>query len=166
MTKQFFDDLRRIVGADLFGLEKNIIFPDGTGHSVFGTYFIQKEQNTFVVYKQQQVKDSFSSTKTALSWCIADKYNQHALRDKIASLDLLQTRVANDVQTRSDSARRQATPELREIATVKVNSRKDKLQHINNELDKCTNLAKYWQIRGFNNEIARTRRPAPNRTNY
>lgn len=166
MTKQFFDNLQRIIGVDLLGLETNVIFPEGSGYSVFGTYFIQKEQDMFVVYKQQQMKDSFGSTKTALSWCIADKYNQHKLRDKIANLDLLQTRIATDVKVRSKSAQKQATPELREIATVKVNSRKDKLQQVNNELDKCTNLAKYWQTRGFNNEIARTRRPASNRTNY
>jgi hypothetical protein len=53
----------------------------------------------------------------------------------------------------------------REAVHSKIDSRKYRLRCIAEQLDKCINLAKYWQIRGFNNETARTGRTPPHRTN-
>jgi hypothetical protein len=47
---------------------------------------------------------------------------------------------------------------------LKVEHRREQLARVSDQLTKCVNLAKYWQIRGFNNETARTGRSASQRT--
>ena len=63
-----------------------------------------------------------------------------------------------DFDVRSNLVGKFKNSEHRTIVELKLRTRKDRLKLLDNELSKCINLAKYWQIRGFNNETVRTGR--------
>ena len=49
--------------------------------------------------------------------------------------------------------------ERKEVAHLKLITKKTTIDTVEKQLTKCVNLAKYWQIQGFNrDETARTRR--------
>ena len=49
-------------------------------------------------------------------------------------------------------------PDQAEFTQLKITMKKNHLSRVEQQLTKCVNLAKYWQIQGFNrDETARTR---------
>jgi hypothetical protein len=101
---------------------------------------------------------------TALSWCIADKYQQHNLSTNIMRLEQQKLLLTADIRTRSTLNTRIRSQDLRESVEAKLATRRSRLQQVDERLTKCVNLAKYWQQRGFNNETARTGRTPSHRS--
>jgi len=106
----------------------------------------------------------FSTTKSALAWCIADRLNYFNLARQIQELDQSLTRLRNDIYIRKNIADRMSGTAWETIIT-KVSYRQDQSQLLEQELTKCINLAKYWQLRGNSNETKRTGRNTPHTTN-
>ena len=159
------DRLEQIISPDFDEICKNVIFEEENGVSAFGVYFLERNEFGVCVTKNHLYKGDFSSMRTALSWCVADKYNQFTLKEEIQRLDKLRWDLKTDLDTRLKITQRIKDPARAEVIETKLSTKRHKLQAISNRLDKCVSLAKYWQIRGFNNEIARTRRTSPDRTN-
>ena len=152
--------LEQLVQPELDLLKSNMIIPleENNQYQVFDKYFIFKENNVFVVKVRDTVCGEFSIMRHAISWCISDKYNQYNLSNTIKMLDEKLTHLSRDVSVRELLARSFKDQNHREIAYLKVQNKKMHIVSIKEQLDKCVNLAKYWQIRGFNNETARTGR--------
>ena len=161
--QQAIERLHSILEQDLSAIEKNVIVPDGSGYMAFGRYHIQPLDGVYEVTKYQLVRGHFTSLRGAISWCIADKYNQHRLRSDIHRLETHKLMVQSDFKVRSALAKRNKKPH--DGMDAKLETRQHQLAQIEFQLDKCINLAKYWQIRGFNNETQRTGRTASHRTN-
>lgn len=151
----------RLLEPEFRLLERNTIVPDGEDYVVFGRYRISKNH----VYKHTTDVGEFSSCRVALSWCIADKFQQHRLAEDILHLEQVVNTMTADVRVREHLARRIQQPVYRENIGIKISHKKRQLSEAKERLDKCINLAKYLQIRGFNNETARTGRPTTHRTN-
>ena len=151
--------LEEIIERDLNDLEKNVIVADGKRYLVFGRYEIEPANGAWTVIKYRTLVGEFSSVRSAMSWCIADKYNQHSLRENIRRIDSHKLLLEADIRARS------AIKASGEARHVKIDTRRYRLQQLDFQLDKCINLAKYWQIRGFNNETQRTGRTPSHRTN-
>lgn len=165
MKKQVaFNKLQRLIAPDVPFIEKNFIFDVGNDYEVFGDYYIAKTDIGYTVHKQKRLVSDFTSTRTALSWCIADKYKQHSLADEILMLDARSRELNYDLQVRSQLIKSIKSAEKREFLQIKIIHRKDRLKHVEEQLNKCVSLAKYWQQRGFNNETARTGRSSSYRT--
>jgi hypothetical protein len=122
------------------------------------------EEGAIKVFKNESAQAVFSSVKTALSWCVSDKYSQRRLRDEIERLDAKKMLLQADLAVRSASLGKGTKRELRAIAEDKINERKYRLKRLDLQLAKCINLAKYWQLRGFNNETSRTGQQPSHRT--
>lgn len=164
--QQAINKLLNLVKDDIPQLEKNSIIPQDSGYLAFGKYHISPPVDGIVtVHKQTQLCGEFNNVKTALSWCIADKFRQFKLADQILQLEKQIIMVVADLHVRSTLASRFKTPGQRSATEPKLSARRYRLTQLNHHLDKCVNLAKYWQIRGFNNETARTGRQASYRTN-
>jgi len=73
-------------------------------------------------------------------------------------------RLRNDIETRSGQAQK-SYGNFWETVSAKAAHKRSQSQQIENELTKCINSAKYWQLRGSNNETARTGRNTPYKTN-
>lgn len=166
-NQKVLNRLQRFAEEEFPSLQQNILIPvENNSYEAFGNYLIKPSgTGTFLVDKMTVPCGEFSSTRSALSWCIADKYNQLGLRDKILVLESKKIMLTADLFVRSTLAAGFKNYTIRSAADTKISAKRDRLSQLNFQLDKCVNLAKYWQIRGFNNETARPGRTPTNRTN-
>ena len=156
--------LQSLFENDLEILERNAIFRDQDRYSVFGRYDIQVSPDRVQVSQDQQPVADFSDLRTAMSWCIAKKYHQAELAQDLVKLDREHDRLQQDLDFTRELLSRIQDRDRRFVVSTKIDHHRARLHHIKDRLSKCISRAKYCQIRGFNDEIARTRRPAPHRT--
>ena len=149
-------------GLDL--VKHNMIWHEHGRYHVFGEYELEVNKKGCMMRSSRHDDRMFSSVKTALSWCIANKFQRHDVARDILELDQQHQIAEADLEVRSHLARRCSDPVRRETAQLKVEHRRRQMAEVTDRLTKCVNLAKYWQIRGFNNETARTGRSASQRT--
>ena len=151
----------RMFKQEFKGLAENMIFQNDQGeYEVFSKYRIVPEKLGYRVYCSATEVGSFSTTKTALSWCIADKYTHHNLARDILTLDTKLSSLISDIAVRANLADRSKTPIFRETIETKLETKIIRKKQVEQELTKCVNYAKYCQQRGFDNETIRTGRPA------
>jgi len=135
----------------------SIILDDGTGSLVvFGKYCIQPQGTRFQVSLWDQTIHLFSSKKTAMSWCTTDHKQHYNLSNQILVLDRKKQILAADIYCRKAVGERGRTESFYEIINMKLQPKIDQYNSVTAELEKCVNQAKYMQIKGFNNETART----------
>jgi hypothetical protein len=137
----------------------NLIWQNEDGeYEVFDRYTITPEKHGFRVSCSATDVGLFSTTKTALSWCIADKYTHYNLARDILTLDNKLSSLISDISTRANLADRSKQPLFRETIETKLETKIIHKKQVEQELTKCVNYAKYCQQRGFNNETVRTGR--------
>ena len=149
-------------GLDL--VKHNMIWQEAGRYHVFGEYEISVTPRGVDLVCTRRDPQRFSTVKSALAWCIAHKFQRLDVAQEIAELDQRRQRDTADLEVRGQLARRHSNAERREMVMLKADQRRQQLELTELRLDKCINLAKYWQIRGFNNETARTGRSASPRT--
>lgn len=151
--------LEKLAQEEFDRLKENLILWENGQYHLFDKYTIIKNTNsTFDVIKRYHDPKTFSSLRVALSWCIADKYQQTTLSYRLLNLDQEKLRMSNDVQVRQSLLKNITDPERSELVKLKISTKKHGLACVEQQLTKCVNLAKYWQIQGFNrDETARTR---------
>lgn len=133
----------------------NLIVKDKNCYRVFGKYLIVKTKHGWCVQTGTMPDINFGTVKSAMAWCIADKNNQLKLAREIVILDEHATRLKQDINVRLTQSK-QYSSDLAETVELKLLNRQAQSRAVENELSKCINLAKYWQLRGFINETART----------
>lgn len=158
-----FKKIHQVLSSDYESAKHNMIFPIEGGYEVFHIYNVQCNDGKVLVNKYKNLVGNFTSTRTALSWCIADKYNHMRLADEIASLDQAVSRLQADIDTSKTLVKKIKNAEIKEIAQLKLQSKIDLIKEIEYRMDKCVASAKYKQLRGFNDEIERARRTTPNK---
>ena len=138
----------------------HIIFDDNEGGWIaFGKYRISPVDEGFTVETTTiNHIGTFGSKRTAISWCVADRFNQINLANEILILDSKKRLTAADIHARQALARKSRTQGFSEIVETKIQPKIDVLKSVSAELEKCVNSAKYLQLRGFSNETARTSR--------
>jgi hypothetical protein len=143
----------------------NVIWQNNDGvYEVFGRYRIQPESGSFRVFCWATDVGLFATTRTALSWCIADKHSAYNTAREILRTDNKLTALTHDIGTRAALGDRSRDPALREIILTKLESKIIHKKRLENQLAKCVDWAKYVQQRGFEDETARTGRGQPNKT--
>lgn len=152
----WFDKFVDTARNDLTQLQGNLILPIDGGYSVFGVYTLTLDNSDVIVTKSTKFIDRFTSKKTALSWCIADKYNQQKLALQIELLDF-KFRVAEQAVRTRELALAQANAN-KDVILAKLAHRKQQKFYAQAELEKCVKQAKYLQIRGFANDTQRNSR--------
>jgi len=135
----------------------NLIFCTEEGnYRVFDRYLIVPEKPGYRVFCSATDVGLFGSTKSALSWCIADKHKAYNSARDILALDTKLTSLTNDINARANIADTSTDPKFRETIETKLESKIIRKKKVESELTKCVNWAKYIQLRGFNNETVRT----------
>jgi len=133
-----------------------IVPDDDRGLIVFGFYYIEFDKDLFTVKTWDREIHKFASKRAALAWCTADKLKQYSLANNILILDRKKQILAADIYCRKTVGERGATEMFYEIVNMKIQPKIDQYNMVTTELEKCINSAKYLQIKGFNNETART----------
>ena len=149
-------ELKDILPNTIFQLENGI-------YSVFGKYRIEPNHPGYKVYCSATEVGIFNTTKTALSWCIADKYQAYNTARDILELDIKLGTLSLDIAARTAIAEHSTQWEFRDAVGTKLETKIIRKKQVENELAKCINWDKYIQQRGFNNETARTGRSQPNK---
>ena len=151
--------LERWISSEIKNVRPLLIWRNDAGeYEAFGRYRIVQEQQQFRVYKRSQDCGVFSSTRLALSWCIADHNRQYELSRDLAALDRELQSISNDLTVRVGIAERSRRSQFKEDVFTKLQGRIIRRKELEHRLDKCVDLAKYWQQRGFRYETARTSR--------
>ena len=164
MTKD--QELEAWVRSELQSIMPNFIWRNDAGeYELFGKYRIVPTHPGYTVYCHANSAGEFSSTKTAVSWCVADKYKNYNLAREIHNTDSRLAAVSNDVFVRAGVANRSKRADFRESIDIKLETKIIRKKELENQLTKCVNLAKYLQQRGFDNETARSGRATKNQTN-
>jgi hypothetical protein len=156
--------LAALAEQELPRLLDHVIIADGEKYRVFGTYVLHQTTQGYRLTQHDDPVGIFSSTRSAVAWCIADKKRQYRLANEIQHLDSILLRLQNDIRVRAGVAEH-SRGSFWETVTIKTAQKQAQSQQIENELTKCINLAKYWQLQGSNNETARTGRNTPYKTN-
>ena len=133
----------------------NAVIDTGNSINVFGTYTIIKQQEEFAVYKNLVEQIVLGSTKHALSWCIFDKYRLIESKKQIVEFDkqfnyrqMEILHFVNCIKNSRDSFQKN-------ILFDRLYNSKSQALLLKKQLNKCINLAKYWQQKGFENETSR-----------
>lgn len=164
-NKKIISKLEEILCPDFENVLDSSIIPVRDGYDVFNRYSLYPKKNSVLVKSNKWCENkTFASKRTALSWCIADKYQKRTLAWEIEYLDRQKERLRNDVNAQLQNIDNFRDPVRRDIVELKLETKKSALRHVSEQLNKCINLAKYWQIKGFDDEIARTRKNYSNRT--
>ena len=156
--------LRVLAEQELPKLLDQVIIEDGEKYRAFGKYTIHPQDGLFRVCVRDDPVSVFSTTKSALAWCIADNLNRINLARQIKELDQSVLRLRNDIYVRRSLAERTVGHTWENLVN-KTQARQQQSQNLEKELAKCINLAKYWQLRGNSDETKRTGRNTPYTTN-
>lgn len=136
-------------------IDKSILIDNGV-IMVFGRYCIEPCGTRFRVSTWDKTIHEFSTKKTAMSWCTTDYQALYNLSNQILVLDRKKQALAADIHCRQAIGERGRTESFYEIINMKLQPKLDQYLSVTAELEKCVNQAKYMQIKGFNNETART----------
>ena len=159
------DRLNRWIKAEAEIAQQNAIFQESGVYHAFGIYEIfKKPSSATVTIRQEQIRE-FSSIKTAISWCVAERNKNYTLSRNLETADFDIIRLSNDVTASQALLHTLKDRDRRRVVRDKLEQKQAQLTHAQDRLSKCINLAKYFQLRGFNDELARTRRQTPNQTN-
>jgi predicted transposase YbfD/YdcC len=79
-----------------------------------------------------------------------------SLAQNIKNLDRKKNLLSADIHCRKSLADRSRQSGFNEMVLTKLQTKIEQHVMVDRELEKCLNLAKYIQLRGFQNEIART----------
>jgi hypothetical protein len=162
---QAIDRLAEIVKGDLESLSHNAMIKVDGNYELFNYYTVVKNANkTCTVTKYLRDSRKFSSIQPAVAWCIADKLQRFDTARQISDLDQQCNAIRNDVAITQKMTSRITDSSRQEIVIAKLIHKQSNLKAMENQLTKCINLAKYWQIKGFiRDETARPRNPTPTR---
>jgi hypothetical protein len=142
-------ELARSIGDMLISDEQG-------GIIAFGKYYIQPDKTGCAVNTWDRHIHNFSTKRTAMAWCTFDRHQQYNSANTLLVLDRKKQALAADIYCRKTLGERGSHESFYEIINMKIQPKIDQYNSVNNELEKCVNRAKYIQIRGFNNETART----------
>jgi hypothetical protein len=158
-------EFERALRQEIKDILPNTIWQNEDGvYSVFGHYRIQPERPGYRVFCGATEVGVFNTTRTALSWCIADKNQAYNLARELLETDIKLGTLTNDITARATLADRSSNWGFRDAIGTKLETKIIRKKQLENQLAKCVSWAKYCQQRGFNNETARTGRGQPKTT--
>jgi hypothetical protein len=159
------ENLDRMFRQEFRDLMPNMIWQNDDGvYEVFDRYRIQALKSGYRVFCSATEVGIFSSTRSALSWCIADKNRAYNTARELLETDRKLSYLTHDIATRAGIGDRSRDPLLRETILTKLESKIIHKKHLENQLTKCVSWAKYVQQRGFEDETQRIGRSQPNKT--
>lgn len=135
---------------------EHMLVPQPDGSLVaFGKYLIKKQQHNFSVFTWDRKQGDFSSQRSALGWCSAERHSCFNLSREICQLDQSLNHLTADVQQTTNTIKHSQDYNFRDILEVKLDHKRQRLTYVKNELEKCLNRAKYIELKDFQNETAR-----------
>jgi hypothetical protein len=151
--------ITNFAARELERTKEHLILSNGAGsYIVFGSYLLEPDEQEYKVFNlSEDLVGTFSNKKSAMSWCVADKFNRLNLANNIKNLDEKKRSLGYHISTRQQAYSGAKSLPYAETVSVKMSIKILKYKSVCNELEKCINLAKYLQIKGFQNATERHR---------
>ena len=146
--------LEKLANEHLFNNPNSIIDSIG-GIQAFGKYNLYKKDNSVVIYINKVKTLELSCNKTALCWCIADKYKRHRLANNIQFYDNELSNRQSDVLFFKNILEANTNHQNKEAVFARLKDTQLKVKWLKQQLNNCLNSAKYCQQKGFENETSR-----------
>ena len=124
-------------------------------YEAFGRYRIIPQNPGYLVYIHEDEQGFFNSTRTAISWCVADKYQKYNLAKDLLMFDNMLANINNDIFVRAGVANKTRDIKVKESIETKLEPKIIHKRALEQQLNKCVNWAKYLQQKGFANETSR-----------
>lgn len=143
---------RVITVEDLRKLQDIVIYEDDDGtYKLFGTYFIKKGKQEYIVGSNSWDKTFvFGNIKNAVSWCTFHKRNKIYEANRIIELDRKLGTAELEIKILKRKFAKADTLEEKLIYLAKLNENKLKKVAFNEELYSFVIESKNWQERRFN----------------
>lgn len=136
----------------------HMILDQGGRLFLFGRYLVESTQSGTGVWRNDDFLAEFTSKRSALSYCVADRQRDYNLARRILQLDTTKRILGDDISMRKSLLTRSTNTRTRDTVAAKLQQKDSNLRSVISQLEKCISRAKYLQLRGFINETARTRR--------
>ena len=150
-------EVERLVQAEFKQMLPALIWQNEDGeYEAFGHYRIVPQNPGYRVYIDEDEQGFFNSTRTAISWCVADKYKRYNLARELLTYDNMLAHISNDIFVRAGVANKTKDPNVRESIEMKLEPKIIQKKELESQLTKCVNWAKYLQQKGFENETSRS----------
>ena len=150
-------EVERWVHAEFKQILPVLIWQNDNGeYEAFGKYRIVPQNPGYRVYIDDDEQGFFNSTRTAVSWCVADKYKRYNLARDLLTYDNMLTNISNDIFVRAGVASKTKNIDLRDKIEMKLEPKIIQKRELESHLTKCVNWAKYLQQKGFENETSRS----------
>ena len=146
--------LEQIAREHLMG-NNAIVFMDDE-ITAFGRYKIKCNKSSYRVYRYSQLAAEPRSSRVAISWCIADKYNQTRLARELLTLENELERREIEISHYKSFLKRTKDQQKKLVIMDRLQESIMRSRQVKDQLNKCINSAKYWQQKGFENETVRT----------
>jgi hypothetical protein len=158
-------EIEKYIKHELKDIMPNVIMQTDKGtYELFGHYLIVPQKPVYRVFSNDDEVGVFNSSKTAVSWCVADKYQRFNLARDILTTDNILGNLTNDIFVRTGIANRVKTAQAKEDIETKLETKIIRKKYLEIHLADCVKSAKYLQQQGFNNETARISNTASNKT--
>jgi len=152
-NSQVAQRLQELVDRHLFN-NPNTILKNKDSIRAFGIYTIRSTDGYYTVYRNRVLQTHLFAAKSALAWCVADKYLLKSLKQRIKNLDHDLGYRKNEIEIMK-SAIASVSSDRKYIIEDKLQTSIMRAQRARNQLNKCLNSAKYYQLKGFENETSR-----------
>ena len=117
-------EFQKVLQQEFPDVISNSIFRDDDGnYRVFGHYRIEPVNPGYRVYCAATEVGIFNSTKTALSWCIADKHQAFNTARDILELDIKLGAITRDITARTSIAEHSDRWEFSDIVATKLETK-------------------------------------------
>jgi hypothetical protein len=157
LNDTLINEFKKILLKEFAEAATNSIFKNSQGDIiVFVSYKIIPTGRNYRVFAGATDVGIFSTTKTALCWCVADKFKDFNTAREIHELDTKILGLSNDISTRATVADKSKVPQFRETISTKLESKIIKKKALEKQLENRIKWTKYLQQRGFNNETERS----------
>jgi hypothetical protein len=146
-------EFKQLFHQEFRDIMPNTIWQNDSGeYEVFGHYRIQPTHPGYRVFCSATDVGIFNSTRTALSWCIADKNKSYNTARELLTIDNKLAALTQDINTRAAVGDRSQNPALRETILTKLETKIIQKKRLEIQLTKCVTWAKQIQSRGFAEE--------------
>ena len=150
-------DIERWITQEFRHMLPDLVWQNEYGeYEAFGKYRIVSQNPGYKVYIGDDEQGFFNSTRTAISWCVADKYRRYNLARELLTFDNMLTTITNDIFVRAGVANKTRDPWTKENIEIKLEPKIIQKKELEQQLAKCVNWAKYLQQKGFENETSRS----------
>ena len=131
----FEERIKQILGDSAESAKDNSIINTDRGFLVFDKYRIIDSAGIVQVLCRENFISDFTSKKTALSWCILDKFNQVIKAQEILELDSKRQQLQADLSVKQKLYKHYSDPVIRDSVAAKISQKEQLLFFINSRFE-------------------------------